>query len=71
MGSPPAACSFGETSAPPGQPPLLTRLLQHNLGIKLVRQKSLPAERWHFSIPLKASRKVRRAAPRERGVFPA
>ncbi|NWX21739.1 XRRA1 protein, partial [Aegotheles bennettii] len=41
-----------------GTPPLLTRLLQHNLGIKLVQQKSLAMERWHFSIPLKASRQV-------------
>ncbi|KFQ92551.1 X-ray radiation resistance-associated protein 1, partial [Nipponia nippon] len=40
------------------QPPLLTWLLQHNLGIKLVRRKSLATERWHFSIPLEASCKV-------------
>ncbi|NXL68365.1 XRRA1 protein, partial [Chordeiles acutipennis] len=46
------------TTTRSGQPPLLTQLLQHNLGIKLVRQKSLAVERWHFSIPLKASRKV-------------
>ncbi|KAM6144684.1 X-ray radiation resistance-associated protein 1 [Phoenicopterus ruber ruber] len=46
------------TTTRSGTPPLLTRLLQHHLGIKLVRQKSLPVERWHFSIPLKASRKV-------------
>ncbi|KAM4681963.1 LOW QUALITY PROTEIN: X-ray radiation resistance-associated protein 1 [Amazona ochrocephala] len=47
-----------------GQPPLLTWLLQHNLGIKLVRQKSPATERWHLSIPLKASRKVRSHLPK-------
>ncbi|KAM6419695.1 X-ray radiation resistance-associated protein 1 [Pluvialis apricaria] len=47
-----------------GQPPLLTQLLQHNLGIKLVRQKNLAVERWHFSIPLKASRKVTSHLPK-------
>ncbi|XP_050768062.1 X-ray radiation resistance-associated protein 1 [Gymnogyps californianus] len=52
------------TTTRSGQPPLLTRLLQHNLGIKLVRQKSLATERWHFSIPLKASRKVTSRLPK-------
>ncbi|XP_072707088.1 X-ray radiation resistance-associated protein 1 [Ciconia boyciana] len=52
------------TTTRSGQPPLLTRLLQHNLGIKLVRQKSLSVERWHFSIPLKASRKVTLRLPK-------
>ncbi|NWZ59767.1 XRRA1 protein, partial [Haliaeetus albicilla] len=47
-----------------GTLPLLTRLLQHNLGIKLVRQKSLATEKWHFSIPLKASRKVTSHLPK-------
>nr|XP_021139273.1 X-ray radiation resistance-associated protein 1 isoform X2 [Columba livia] len=47
-----------------GQPPLLTRLLQHNLGIKLVRQKSVATRRGHFSIPLKASRKVTSHLPK-------
>ncbi|NXD81416.1 XRRA1 protein, partial [Halcyon senegalensis] len=47
-----------------GTPPLLTWLLQHNLGIKLVRQKSRAVERWHFSIPLKASRKVTSYLPK-------
>ncbi|XP_066846161.1 X-ray radiation resistance-associated protein 1 isoform X1 [Anser cygnoides] len=47
-----------------GQPPLLTRLLQQRLGIKLVRHKSLPAGRRHFSIPLKASRKVSSHLPK-------
>ncbi|XP_010166161.1 X-ray radiation resistance-associated protein 1, partial [Antrostomus carolinensis] len=47
-----------------GQPPLLTQVLQHNLGIKLVRQQSLAVERWHFSIPLKASRKVTSHLPK-------
>ncbi|NXW52311.1 XRRA1 protein, partial [Nyctiprogne leucopyga] len=51
------------TTTRSGQPPLLTQLLQRNLGIKLVRQKSLTVERWHFSIPLKANRKVRRDTP--------
>ncbi|NXW10469.1 XRRA1 protein, partial [Fregetta grallaria] len=52
------------TTTRSGTPPLLTRLLQHNLGIKLLRQKSLAAERWHFSIPLKASRKVTSHLPK-------
>ncbi|NXO56747.1 XRRA1 protein, partial [Aramus guarauna] len=52
------------TTTRSGQPPLLTRLLQHNLGIKLVRQKSLATGRWHFSIPLKASRKVMSHLPK-------
>ncbi|NXH71930.1 XRRA1 protein, partial [Hydrobates tethys] len=52
------------TTTRSGQPPLLTRLLQHNLGIKLLRQKSLAVERWHFSIPLKASRKVTSHLPK-------
>ncbi|NXI94991.1 XRRA1 protein, partial [Psophia crepitans] len=52
------------TTTRSGPPPLLTRLLQHNLGIKLVRQKSLAARRWHFSIPLKASRKVMSHLPK-------
>ncbi|NXS43581.1 XRRA1 protein, partial [Balaeniceps rex] len=52
------------TTTRSGTPPLLTRLLQHNLGIKLVRQKSLATERWHFSIPLKASRKVTSHLPK-------
>ncbi|KAK2524739.1 Xrra1 [Columba livia] len=47
-----------------GQPPLLTWLLQHNLGIKLVRQKSVATRRGHFSIPLKASRKVTSHLPK-------
>ncbi|NXQ91344.1 XRRA1 protein, partial [Nyctibius grandis] len=46
------------TTTRSGPPPLLTWLLQHNLGIKLVRQKSPAVKKWHFSIPLKASRKV-------------
>uniref|UniRef100_A0A672U1H2 X-ray radiation resistance associated 1 n=1 Tax=Strigops habroptila TaxID=2489341 RepID=A0A672U1H2_STRHB len=53
------------TTTRSGQPPLLTWLLQHNLGIKLVRQKSPATERWHVSIPLKASRKVRRDGHRD------
>ncbi|NXJ56077.1 XRRA1 protein, partial [Spizaetus tyrannus] len=52
------------TTTRSGQLPLLTRLLQHNLGIKLVRQKSLATEKWHFSIPLKASRKVTSHLPK-------
>ncbi|NWH50010.1 XRRA1 protein, partial [Fregata magnificens] len=52
------------TTTQRGQPLLLTQLLQHNLGIKLVRQKSLAMERWHFSIPLKASRKVTSHLPK-------
>ncbi|XP_074966890.1 X-ray radiation resistance-associated protein 1 [Phalacrocorax aristotelis] len=52
------------TTTRSGQPPLLTQLLQHNLGIKLVRQKSLAMERRHFSIPLKASRKVTSHLPK-------
>ncbi|XP_064361314.1 X-ray radiation resistance-associated protein 1 [Dromaius novaehollandiae] len=51
------------TTTRSGQPPLLTRLLQENLGIKLVRQ-SVAAERWHLSIPLKASRKVSSHLPK-------
>ncbi|NXW92379.1 XRRA1 protein, partial [Alopecoenas beccarii] len=47
-----------------GTPPLLTRLLQHNLGIKLVRQKSVAMRRGHFSVPLKASRKVTSRLPK-------
>ncbi|KFW70600.1 X-ray radiation resistance-associated protein 1, partial [Pygoscelis adeliae] len=47
-----------------GQLPLLTWLLWHDLGIKLLRQKSLAVERWHFSIPLKASRKVTSHLPK-------
>ncbi|XP_008943296.1 PREDICTED: X-ray radiation resistance-associated protein 1, partial [Merops nubicus] len=46
------------------QPPLLTWLLQHNLGIKLIRQKSLAMERWHLSIPLSSSRKVTSRLPK-------
>ncbi|KFV05438.1 X-ray radiation resistance-associated protein 1, partial [Pterocles gutturalis] len=46
------------------QPLLLTRLLQHNLGIKLIRQKSPPTERLHFSIPRKARRKVTSHLPK-------
>ncbi|KFQ45104.1 X-ray radiation resistance-associated protein 1, partial [Nestor notabilis] len=52
------------TTTRSGQPPLLTWLLQHKLGIKLVRQKSPAAARWHFSIPLKASRKVTSHLPK-------
>ncbi|NXL53040.1 XRRA1 protein, partial [Podilymbus podiceps] len=52
------------TTTRSGTPPLLTRLLQHHLGMKLVRQKSLPAGRWHFSVPLKASRKVTSHLPK-------
>ncbi|XP_063183935.1 X-ray radiation resistance-associated protein 1 [Chroicocephalus ridibundus] len=52
------------TTTRSGQPPLLTQLLQHNLGIKLVRQKNVAVERWHFSIPLKASRKVTSHLPK-------
>ncbi|KAM9388375.1 X-ray radiation resistance-associated protein 1 [Phaethornis superciliosus] len=44
--------------------PLLTQLLQYNLGIKLVRQQSLVRGRWHFSIPLKATRKVTSHLPK-------
>ncbi|KGL73835.1 X-ray radiation resistance-associated protein 1, partial [Tinamus guttatus] len=46
-----------------GQPPLLTRLLQENLGIKLVR-RSVVVERLHLAIPLKASRKVSSRLPK-------
>ncbi|XP_071889040.1 X-ray radiation resistance-associated protein 1 isoform X2 [Anas platyrhynchos] len=53
-----------EPLPPTGQPPLLTRLLQQRLGIKLVRHRSLAAGRWHFSIPLKASRKVSSRLPK-------
>ncbi|XP_075000142.1 X-ray radiation resistance-associated protein 1 [Calonectris borealis] len=52
------------TTTRSGQPPLLTRILQQNLGIKLLRQKSLAMKRWHFSIPLKASRKVTSHLPK-------
>ncbi|XP_074006399.1 X-ray radiation resistance-associated protein 1 [Numenius arquata] len=52
------------TTTRSGQPPLLTQLLQHNLGIKLVRQKNVAVERRHFSIPLKASRKVTSHLPK-------
>ncbi|NWX81378.1 XRRA1 protein, partial [Alca torda] len=52
------------TTTRSGQPPLLTQLLQHNLGIKLVRQKNVAVERWHFSIPLKVSRKVTSHLPK-------
>ncbi|NXN27146.1 XRRA1 protein, partial [Nycticryphes semicollaris] len=52
------------TTTRSGTPPLLTQLLQHNLGIKLVRQKNVARERWHFSIPLKASRKVTSHLPK-------
>ncbi|KAM9300311.1 X-ray radiation resistance-associated protein 1 [Morus bassanus] len=52
------------TTTRSGTPPLLTQLLQHNLGIKLVRQQSLAMERWHFSIPRKASRKVTSHLPK-------
>ncbi|XP_062434496.1 X-ray radiation resistance-associated protein 1 [Rhea pennata] len=51
------------TTTRSGQPPLLTRLLQENLGIKLVRQ-SVAMERLHLSIPLKASRKVSSHLPK-------
>ncbi|NWZ27200.1 XRRA1 protein, partial [Asarcornis scutulata] len=52
------------TTTRSGTPPLLTRLLQQRLGIKLVRHRSLAAGRWHFSIPLKASRKVSSHLPK-------
>ncbi|NXK50280.1 XRRA1 protein, partial [Chauna torquata] len=52
------------TTTRSGTPPLLTRLLQQRLGIKLVHRKSLAAKRWHFSIPLKASRKVSSRLPK-------
>ncbi|NXI61065.1 XRRA1 protein, partial [Anseranas semipalmata] len=52
------------TTTRSGQPPLLTRLLQQRLGIKLVRHTSQAAERWHLSIPLKASRKVSSHLPK-------
>ncbi|KAM6140434.1 LOW QUALITY PROTEIN: X-ray radiation resistance-associated protein 1 [Pterocles gutturalis] len=52
------------TTAHSGTPLLLTRLLQHNLGIKLIRQKSPPTERLHFSIPRKARRKVTSHLPK-------
>ncbi|KFV81771.1 X-ray radiation resistance-associated protein 1, partial [Struthio camelus australis] len=51
------------TTTRSGQPPLLTRLLQENLGIKLVRQ-SVAVERLHLSMPLKASRKVSSHLPK-------
>ncbi|KFP98141.1 X-ray radiation resistance-associated protein 1, partial [Haliaeetus albicilla] len=43
-----------------GQLPLLTRLPQNNSGNKPV----LATEKWHFSIPLKASRKVTSHLPK-------
>ncbi|NXA38096.1 XRRA1 protein, partial [Eudromia elegans] len=46
-----------------GRPPLLTRLLQENLGIKLVHRRVF-VERLHFTIPLKASRKVSSRLPK-------
>ncbi|XP_014811608.1 PREDICTED: X-ray radiation resistance-associated protein 1 [Calidris pugnax] len=52
------------TTTRSGQPPLLTQLLQHDLGIKLVRQKNVAMEKRHFSIPLKASRKVTSHLPK-------
>ncbi|KAM9203424.1 X-ray radiation resistance-associated protein 1 [Mergus octosetaceus] len=52
------------TTTRSGTPPLLTRLLQQRLGIKLVRHRSLAAGRWHFSIPPKASRKVSSHLPK-------
>ncbi|NXT17513.1 XRRA1 protein, partial [Syrrhaptes paradoxus] len=52
------------TTTRSGTPPLLTRLLQHNLGIKLIRQKSPATERLHFSIPRKARRKVTSHLPK-------
>ncbi|NXS92218.1 XRRA1 protein, partial [Jacana jacana] len=52
------------TTSRRGQPPLLTQLLQDNLGIKLVRRKNVATERWHLSIPLKASRKVTSHLPK-------
>ncbi|XP_021239815.1 X-ray radiation resistance-associated protein 1 isoform X2 [Numida meleagris] len=57
--------AFNKLSCTPaGHPPLLTRLLQQKLGIQLVRHKSPAARRWHFSIPLKASRKVSSHLPK-------
>ncbi|XP_035199638.1 X-ray radiation resistance-associated protein 1 isoform X2 [Oxyura jamaicensis] len=52
------------TTTRSGRPPLLTRLLQQRLGIKLVRHRSAAAGRWRFSIPLKASRKVSSRLPK-------
>ncbi|XP_040513846.1 X-ray radiation resistance-associated protein 1 isoform X2 [Gallus gallus] len=52
------------TTTHSGHPPLLTRLLQQKLGIQLVHHKSPAARRWHFSIPLKASRKVSSHLPK-------
>ncbi|XP_019467713.1 X-ray radiation resistance-associated protein 1 isoform X2 [Meleagris gallopavo] len=52
------------TTTRSGHPPLLTRLLQQKLGIQLVHHKSPAVRRWHFSIPLKASRKVSSHLPK-------
>ncbi|XP_048789393.1 X-ray radiation resistance-associated protein 1 [Lagopus muta] len=52
------------TTTRSGYPPLLTRLLQQKLGIQLVHHKSPAVRRWHFSIPLKASRKVSSHLPK-------
>ncbi|NXJ16680.1 XRRA1 protein, partial [Odontophorus gujanensis] len=52
------------TTTRSGHPPLLTRLLQQKLGIQLVFHKSPAARRWHFSIPLRASRKVSSHLPK-------
>ncbi|NXD11254.1 XRRA1 protein, partial [Nothocercus nigrocapillus] len=51
------------TTKSSGRPPLLTRLLQENLGIKLVRQ-SVVVGRLHLAIPLKADRKVSSRLPK-------
>ncbi|XP_009889317.1 PREDICTED: X-ray radiation resistance-associated protein 1 [Charadrius vociferus] len=52
------------TTTRSGQLPLLTQLLQHSLGIKLVRQKNLAVKRQRLSIPLKANRKVTSHLPK-------
>ncbi|XP_064000229.1 X-ray radiation resistance-associated protein 1 [Pogoniulus pusillus] len=52
------------SSSSRGLPPLLTQLLQHHLGIKLVHQKSLGLGRWHCCSPLKATYKVPSQLPR-------
>ncbi|NWW52455.1 XRRA1 protein, partial [Pedionomus torquatus] len=52
------------TTTRKGPLPLLTQLLQHNLGIKLVRQRKVAVKRQHFSIPLKASHKVTSHLPK-------
>ncbi|XP_031461980.1 X-ray radiation resistance-associated protein 1 [Phasianus colchicus] len=52
------------TTTRSGHPPLLTRLLQQKLGIQLVHHKTPAVRRWHFSIPLKASRKVSSHLPK-------